>query len=246
MKSYFINIKYKYKYKYKSIFLYFIKIVAMIFNAGEVHLYTLIILHGMFQTSKSLISLTNYIQNYNKNIKIILPDAPKRNISWTTPPDYNVSSWYNYYTRYDGLFIHDKINKNHFDEQTKRINNLIERESKLVNYNKIIIAGISQGGTLALNIGFNYKEKLAGIIGIHTILMDNIVNLNNIQKIPIYLFSGNKDNIYNIDFQKKSFKKLKSQNIIITDWFVEDNLGHCEYSIKEFDFIIKSIQNILV
>jgi predicted esterase len=218
----------------------------MIFNAGEVHLYTLIILHGMFQTSKSLISLTNYIQNYNKNIKIILPDAPKRNISWTIPPDYNVSSWYNYYTRYDGLFIHDKINKNHFDEQTKRINNLIDRESKLVNYNKIIIAGISQGGTLALNIGFNYKEKLAGIIGIHTILMDNIVNLNNIQKIPIYLFSGNKDNIYNIDFQKKSFKKLKSQNIIITDWFIEDNLGHCEYSIKEFDFIIKSIQNILV
>lgn len=220
--------------------------MTMIFNAIEVHLYTLILLHGMFQTSKSLISIANYIQNYNKNIKIILPDAPKRNISWSTPPDYNVSSWYNYYTRYDGLFIHDEINKNHFNQQTIRINNLIERESKLINYNKIIIAGISQGGTLALNIGLNYKEKLAGIIGIHTILMNNIVNLNNIQKIPIYLFSGNKDNIYNIDFQKESFKKLKLQNINIVDWFIENNLGHCEYSIKEYRFIIKSIQNILM
>lgn len=218
----------------------------MIFNPIETHLYTIIILHGMFQTNHNLIYLANYIQNYNKNIKIILPDAPKRNISWSTPPDYNVSSWYNYYTRYDGLFIHDEINKNHFNQQTIRINNLIERESKLINYNKIIIAGISQGGTLALNIGLNYKEKLAGIIGIHTILMNNIVNLNNIQKIPIYLFSGNKDNIYNIDFQKESFKKLKLQNINIVDWFIENNLGHCEYSIKEYEFIIKSIQNILM
>lgn len=218
----------------------------MIFNPTEKHLYTIIILHGMFQTGKSLISLANYIQNYNKNIKIILPDAPRRNISWSTPPEYNVSSWYNYYTRYDGLFMHDKINKNHFNQQTTRINSIIERESKLVNYNKIIIAGISQGGTLALNIGLNHKDKLAGIIGIHTILMDNIVNLNNMQKIPIYLFSGNKDNIYNIDFQKESFKKLKLQNGIITNWFIENNLGHCEYSIKEYEFIIKSIQNILV
>ena len=76
--------------------------------------------------------------------------------------------------------------------------------------------------------------------------MNNIVNLNNIQKIPIYLFSGNKDNIYNIDFQKENFKKLKLQNINIVDWFIENNLGHCEYSIKEYEFIIKSIQNILM
>jgi len=220
--------------------------MTMIFNAIEDHLYTLILLHGMFQTSKSLISIANYIQNYNKNIKIILPDAPKRNISWSTPPDYNVSSWYNYYTRYDGLFIHDEINKNHFNQQTIRISNLIEKEGKLINYNKIIIAGISQGGTLALNIGLNYQKKIAGIIGIHTILMNNIVNLDNIQKIPIYLFSGNKDNIYNIDFQKESFKKLKLKNINMIDWFIENNLGHCEYSIKEFEFIIKSIQNMLV
>jgi phospholipase/carboxylesterase len=218
----------------------------MIFNANEVHLYTLIILHGMFQTSKSLISLANYIQNYNKNIKIILPDAPKRNISWTTPPDYNVSSWYNYYTRYDGLFIHDKINKNNFDEQTKRINNLIERESKLVNYDKIIIAGISQGGTLALNIGLKYPKKLGGIIGIHTIFMDNVILLNSLNNIPIYLFSGNKDNIYNIEFQKKSFKKLRSKNITIANWVIENNLGHCQYSDKEYEFFITSIQNILM
>ena len=218
----------------------------MIRNSIEKHLYTIIILHGMFQTSKSLISLANYIQQFNKNIKILIPNAPKRNISWNILPNTNISSWYNYYTKYDGLFIHDEIDEKHFYQQTNRINTIINEERKLICCNKIIIAGISQGGTLAFNIGLHYTDKLAGFIGIHTILMDNIINLNNLQNIPIYLFSGKKDNIYNINFQKKCIKKLKLQNINVSKWLIENNLTHCAKSRKEFDFIIKSIQNLLI
>ena len=76
--------------------------------------------------------------------------------------------------------------------------------------------------------------------------MDNIITLDNLQNIPIYLFSGSNDKIYNIEFQKQSFKKLKIKNIIPTNWFIEQNLGHCEYSEKELEFIIKSIQNLLM
>ena len=39
---------------------------------------------------------------------------------------------------------------------------------------KIIIAGISQGGTLALHIGLTYLFELGGIIGIHTLFLKNI------------------------------------------------------------------------
>lgn len=218
----------------------------MIFNAIEKHFYTIIILHGMFQNSKSLIQLANYIQNNNKNIKIILPTAPIRTISWSKIPEENISSWYDYYTRNDGLQIHDNINKKHFIQQTNRINNIIDEERKIINIDKIIIAGISQGGTLALNIGLKYPNKLGGIIGIHTIFMDNIITLDNVNNIPIYLFSGSKDSIYNIEFQKKCFKKLTSKNITITEWFIQNSLGHCEKSDKEFQFIIMSIQNILM
>ena len=42
----------------------------MIFNAIDKHLYTIIILHGMFQTNKDLINLANNIQNHNHNIKV--------------------------------------------------------------------------------------------------------------------------------------------------------------------------------
>jgi len=216
----------------------------MIKNSIEKHLYTIIILHGMSQTNNDLLDLVNYIQKNNQNIKIILPNAPIRNISWSEPQEKDISSWYDYYTRYDGLFLHDNINIHDFNEQTKRINKIIDKERKIVDSNKIIVAGISQGGTLALNIGLKYCKKIGGIIGIHTIFMHNIIDITNIQKIPIYLFSGDEDAIYNIEFQKKSFDKLKSKNIIPTKWFIENKLGHCKKSDNEFNFIIESIHNI--
>lgn len=217
----------------------------MIFNSIEKHLYTIIILHGMFQTSKSLIPLANYIQESNKNIKVILPTAPKRSISWSNPPDYNISSWYNYYTRNDGELFHDDIDESDFKEQTKRIDKIIDNERKYVDNKYIIISGISQGGTLALNIGLKLEIKLGGIIGIHTVLMDNIISLKNLNKLPIYLLSGEKDDIYNIKLQKSSINKLELSGIKITKWSIEKNLGHCDNPKIEQDFIVKSIKDIL-
>lgn len=217
----------------------------MIFNAIDKHLYTIIILHGMFQTNRDVINLANNIQNHNHNIKVILPSAPKRNISWSLPPEINVSSWYDYYTRKDGWLEHDDINIEHFTEQTGRIFNILDKETEYISPKKIIISGISQGGTLALNIGLKYHKKLAGILGIHTVFMDNIIDINNIKKIPIYLFSGKEDKIYNIKLQEKCFNILKNNNIQIY-WNIQKKIGHCEFSLNEIPFILDSINNILM
>lgn len=217
----------------------------MIFNAIDKHLYTIIILHGMFQSNRDLINLANNIQNHNHNIKVILPSAPKRNISWCSPPEINVSSWYDYYTRKDGWLEHDDINIEHFTEQTDRIFNILDKETEYISPKKIIISGISQGGTLALNIGLKYHKKLAGILGIHTIFMDNIIDINNIKKIPIYLFSGKEDKIYNIKLQDKCFNILKNNNIQIY-WNIQKKIGHCEFSLNEIPFILDSINSILM
>tara|TARA_B100001093_G_C26774461_1_gene991686 strand:- start:965 stop:1552 length:588 start_codon:yes stop_codon:yes gene_type:complete len=194
----------------------------------------------MYQNNKGLIPLVNIIQQNNKHIKVIIPTAPHRNISWSIPSEKNISSWYDYYTRYDGLLKHDKINIQDFNDQTNRINMIINNEK--INKKNIILAGISQGGTIALNVGLTNNYNIGGIIGIHTILMDNIIKVIN-NKVPIYLFSGNNDNIYNIKLQKQSIDKF---NLNIKKWIIEKNLGHCEYSINENKFILESINNILI
>ena len=211
----------------------------MIFNSIEKHLYTIIILHGMFQTYKDLIPLKIAIQKHNKNMKVILPTAPLRSISWSDKPLHNVSSWYDYYTQKNGLLEHDEINKTHFTEQTLRVYKIIDNERKSIAAQNIIIAGISQGGTIAFNVGLHYKEPLGAIIGIHTIFLNTIIPIETIQKIPIYLFSGRKDSIYNIQLQEKSLAQLKEKCPI--DWFIEDGLNHCEFSPNELKYILSTI-----
>ena len=208
----------------------------MIFNSVEKHLYTIIILHGMFQTYKDLIYLKTAIQKHNKNMKVILPTAPLRSISWSKKPLPNVSSWYDYYTQKNGLLEHDEINETHFTEQTQRVYKIIDNERKSIAAQNIIIAGISQGGTIAFNVGLHYKEPLGAIIGIHTIFLNTIIPIESIQTIPIYLFSGRNDSIYNIQLQESSLAKLKEKCPI--DWHIEDGLNHCEFSHNELKYIL--------
>ena len=201
---------------------------VIVFPSLENHLSTLIILHGMYSTYVSLLELVYYLQNKNRHLKIILPNAPIRNINWPKGIEKNVSSWYNYYTQNNGVMKYDTIDECHFYEETERITKIINREiNKLRDSKKIFLAGISQGGTLALHIGLTHFFDLGGIIGIHTLFLKNMIkDFNKINKIPIFLLSGNNDNIYNYKFQRLCAKKIQSN---IVKWKVVKNLSHCQH-----------------
>ena len=71
------------------------------FYPKNIHKFTLILLHGMNMNINTLYKMVKKLQYYNKNLKIILPIAEKININWPNGIEYNISSWYNYYTRND-------------------------------------------------------------------------------------------------------------------------------------------------
>ena len=200
----------------------------IVFPSYNEHLYTLIILHGMYETNESLLGLVNYLQNNNNNLKIILPNAPKRDIKWPSGIEKDVNSWYNYYTKYDGKMEYDIINETEFYDEVQRISKIIDAEINILKEpKKILIAGISQGGTLALHIGLTYLFEIGGIIGMHTLfLKDMIKHSNNLNNIPIFLLSGKNDKIYNFKFQRISAKKIMKN---IVKWKVVKKLQHCEY-----------------
>ena len=212
--------------------------IEMIFDSKEIHLYTLIILHGMYETNESLLGLVDYLQECNKNLKIILPNAPLRNINWPSGIEYGVNSWYNYYTQKDGVMEYDLIDEDNFFEQVERINNIIEKEVDLLkNSKRLFLAGISQGGTLALHLGLTVVHKIGGIIGIHTLFLKYLIDDSAlINEVPIFLLSGKNDNIYSFKFQRMTTKKIK-KNII--KWKVVKKLGHCEYYKHENKLINK-------
>ena len=221
--------------------------MKFILKAKQKHIYTCICLHGMYQTNENFNDLGNYLQNNNSNLKLILVNAPIININWPSGIEYNVSSWYNYYSEYNGLMKYDIINNYQFQQQTNRIEKLIENEIKLYNINpkNIILLGESQGGTVAINAGLKSKYIIGGIIGIHTLFLCNeIKNYEKINNIPLHLLSGENDEIYNIDLQADALSFLIKKNFII-NWNIVKNLKHSQYYEKLNQIVLSYINDIL-
>ena len=209
------------------------------------HKFTFIMLHPMGSDASYFNQFIEYI-NRSKNrysifnyVRFIFPNAPLIDIDFPDDKQFNMSSWYNYYTRYDGINKIDKIDYQDYDMQTTRIKNIIDREaSKLKTYKTIYLAGVSQGGTLVFDILNKLPRNIGGVFAIKTIYMHNYTRLKTRYiNTPIFIFSAFNDDIYTINLQKQCFKKLKKFNI---NWKVKQDLDHYTITQYEHQFIIKN------
>lgn len=135
----------------------------------------------------------------NLPIKFIFPHAPLRPI--TINNGYVMRGWYD---------IKDLSNLANEDEagirdSAEKIVALIEREQQLgMPSNKIILAGFSQGGAMALHVGLRYPKKLAGIITLsaylplHNLLPTEISKAN--YDASIMMAHGTEDPLLPISF----------------------------------------------
>ena len=82
---------------------------------------------------------------------------------------------------------------------------LIRREGERgVACERIVLAGFSQGGAMALHVGLRYREQLAGIIGLSTYLpvrmrLKTERNQANADT-PIFMAHGNHDPVLDFSF----------------------------------------------
>lgn len=217
-----------------------------IYYPNEKHIFTIIILHGMYGHSSNYETLVDNILNISKNIKIIVPNSPIRDIDWPAGKEYNVRSWYNYFTARNGEMQHDEIDKLHFQQQCNRIEALIEKELKVIMSGNIILIGESQGGTIVADLSISLKYRLAGYVLIDSIFMDNIlsskINVENMKK-NIYIYSSENDEVYTLEFQKRSVNRLHLEKYI-QDWFIDKDTKHCEVGPNRNKFILSIITSI--
>tara|TARA_B100001142_G_C14065322_1_gene551311 strand:- start:9 stop:659 length:651 start_codon:yes stop_codon:yes gene_type:complete len=210
-------------------------------NSDSVHTKTVIILHGMNQDVNDMLYIINKIKSKKngKFIKFIIPIAEKMNIIWPDGKKEKCSSWYNYFTRYDNLIKHDIINSIEFQKNTEEIIDLINQESKIVHPEFISLIGLSQGGTICINVALNLKYKIENIICIDTIFLHTYYKYTPFKLQCFKVLISNKDEIYNPMFQKYCYSLLKSYKNEV-DIFTRDNY-HCENSDSIAKFIAKFI-----
>ncbi len=147
-------------------------------------------------------------------LRFIFPQAPSRPISINN--GHVMPGWYDITMAelQDGPAR--KADEQGVRESQGFINALIEREAtRGIAADKIVIAGFSQGGAIALQTGLRHPQTLAGILALSTYLtLDaslaaerTIANAN----IPILMAHGSQDPVVPLTLARSSRSKLEAQ-----------------------------------
>jgi len=144
-------------------------------------------------------------------VRFIFPHAPFRSI--TLNDGKSMRGWYDIY----GLDRSEKQDKKGIEETTQLIISLIEKENRRgVSSNKIILAGFSQGGAIALHAGLHYPKKLAGIMALSTYLpLHEAFGTKNEEankSTPIFMAHGTQDDVLPFSFGELSKHVLEEHN----------------------------------
>jgi len=140
-------------------------------------------------------------------IRFIFPHAPVRSI--TINNNMRMRGWYDIYS----LNKLEKEDETGIQQSSTQIENLVQQQiDQGIVSDRIVIAGFSQGGAIALHFGLNYPKKLAGVIGLSTYLPFMINGKqaaeNSDTTLPILLCHGEYDDILPIQLGKMTLSYL--------------------------------------
>jgi len=156
-------------------------------------------------------------------IRFIFPHAPHRPV--TINNGYVMRAWYDIRT---AEFV-QREDEAGIRESERTVRDLIAREhARGIPSPRIVLAGFSQGGAIALHTGVRYPERLAGIMALSTYLP--LVDSFAIEAhpashaVPIFMAHGTEDPIIPIERGRQSAELLKRAGADV-QWRTYD-MGH--------------------
>lgn len=128
----------------------------------------------------------------SQRVRFVFPHAPLRPV--TLNSGSVMRAWYDMAIRDGGI----SIDREHLRESERLLHGLIRREQERgVRAARIVLAGFSQGGSVALYTGLRHTERLAGILALSTVLPAEESLMDEVQPanagLPIFLAHGSAD-----------------------------------------------------
>lgn len=165
------------------------------------------------------------------NLRFILPHAPVRAV--TINNGHKMSAWYDIY----GLNNESQQDELGIRATEASITELIAHEiSRGILASRIVLAGFSQGGAIALHTALRYSQRLAGILALSTYLPLKSTLLADRQTanldLPIFMAHGKFDSVITLATAQISKAELTSAGYAI-DWH-EYAMAH-SVSVEEID-----------
>jgi phospholipase/carboxylesterase len=142
------------------------------------------------------------------NIRFILPHAPYQKISMNN--GYEMRAWYDLF----GMQSKHPQDAAGIEKTQSYIESLIAQEnSRGIANNRIVIAGFSQGGAIALHVASRQEQALAGVLALSTYLplQDKLAGQKTSPSLntPIFMAHGTFDEVITLERCQQSFNVLQ-------------------------------------
>lgn len=203
---------------------------ALITNQNNTTSATVIWMHGLGADGHDFEPVVQMLDL--PHIRFILPHAPYRPV--TLNNGYKMRAWYDIF----GLQPDSLQDEAGIKEMQNTINAMIESEiSKGIPSNRILLAGFSQGGAMALHTATRFNQSLAGVLALSTYLplknkLASELHPAN-QHTPIWMAHGRSDNVIALSTAQSSRQALEDAGYPVS-WH-EYDMPHsvCEQEIDD-------------
>lgn len=212
-------------------------------NANNTHINASIIwLHGLGADGYDFEPVVQQLlqQPQLNNVRFILPHAPEMAV--TRNNGYIMPAWYDVY----GITPVSKEDEVGIKASQIYINALIQNEiNQGIPSERIVLAGFSQGGAIALYTALRYPQKLAGVLALSTYMPLKPALATEAQPanacIPIFMAHGTFDDVISMEMCQLSLNLLKNRQYPVS-WH-EYNMAHsvCAQEIADIQQFLQQI-----
>ena len=170
---------------------------------------SIIWLHGLGASGHDFVDIAPLLNlPTDLNVHFIFPHAPMREVTYTG--NAKIRAWFNI-SGLDRLAAEDECG---IREAEGMVAELIDNElAQNIPSHKIILAGFSQGGAIALQCGLRYPDRLGGILVMSSwlLLKDKLAKEGSAsnQQTPILMMHGSEDDVIPLSWSEDSRDYLR-------------------------------------
>lgn len=199
-------------------------------------------LHGLGADGNDFVPIIEQLQlPSNLAIRFIFPNAPMRPI--TINQGYQMPGWYDI----SSSSIVEQEDEAGIKESSAILKQICEQqEASGIAASRIVVAGFSQGGAIALHCGCRYPKLLGGIMALSTYLalpdsLDDEIS-EHMADTPVFMAHGRQDDVVSYDYGYDSKERLEGFDVPIA-WY-EYDMGHA-VCLEEINHIRQWLTEIL-
>jgi phospholipase/carboxylesterase len=172
---------------------------------------SVILLHGLGADGHDFEPIVPELDLGDAAVRFVFPHAPVRPV--TVNGGMAMRAWYDIVSLDRG----GPQDAQGIGESGERLRGLIEREHERgIDYARIVVAGFSQGGAIALHTGLRFPQRLAGVIGLSTWLPLAESFVAEVRawpsvpaELPVFMAHGTADQVIPVEFGRRSAQALE-------------------------------------